>query len=110
MSGWQPLLPQAFDSRKKSCGISRSPTVDTDDGKNGLFSPPPSSNGVEGGVVGFTMVAAGGGEIHPRAPTLTGRTRATRSAVATRRAPAPFPRAARPATPAADAPPAPPNR
>src|SRR5207249_10095393 len=45
MSGWQLVLPQAFDSRKKSCGIRRSLTVATEEGKNGLFSPPPSSSG-----------------------------------------------------------------
>src|SRR5262245_54813530 len=70
MSGWHPLLPQAFDSRKKSCGMSRSPTVLTEEGKNGPFGPPPSSNGVKGGVTGLTMVAAGGGKSRrqPRVP------------------------------------------
>src|SRR3989442_10938315 len=67
MSGWQPVLPQAFDSRKKSCGIRRSLTVVTEDGKNGLFSPPPSSNGVCGGGGRFTVVEEGGGK-SPKVP------------------------------------------
>src|SRR6185295_3529125 len=103
MSGWQPLLPQALDSRKKSCGIRRFPTVETDDGKNGLFSPPPSSNGVRGAVVGLTMVAAGGGNSHRRPRTAAGRAIATRSATATRRLPVRLPRAACQAMPAANA-------
>src|SRR2546425_12782932 len=103
MSGWHPLLPHAFDSRKKSCGIKRSPTVVTDEGKNGLRSPPPSSNGVRGGVAGLTIAAAGGGRSHACARTPSGRTSAAARMAATRCAPTRLPRADCQAIPASSA-------
>src|SRR5881628_970757 len=104
MSGWHPLLPHAFDSRKKSCGMKRSPTVVADEGKNRPVSPPPSSSGVRGGEVGFVIVAAGGGKSQARACTPRGRAIATARMAATRRAPTGRPRAACQATPASSAP------
>src|SRR5262245_12121066 len=55
MSGWQPALPHAFDSRKKSDGIS-APVLDLlDDGKYGLSLPGPSSSGLIGASGGLVM-------------------------------------------------------
>src|SRR4030095_15304617 len=55
MSGWHPLLQQDFASRKRSDRMSAPDAVLFDDGKKGLFSPPPSSCGPRGGSGGFTI-------------------------------------------------------
>src|SRR2546425_5065671 len=72
MSGWHPLLPHAFGSRKKSCGTRRSPTVVTEEGKKAPSRPPPSSYGVSGGVVGFSIRATCAGLSRPRPRTPSG--------------------------------------